>query len=1775
MNMKKHEEKRAKKLERLLKKSGVCHDPAISALQEVSKSLLRLSKADEPGMNPEVMAKQRAILMSKSKELQSENTASKKVVTKSPMFARLKDGMSHFGHSWKNILIPMGTTALVVAVIVMLVIPHGTTLRPQGGAIRRITDLMIPAAMAADAFAFQTETEDAAGASTSTAFIIHSKMDISADALSSHIVVIPSRKDADKNSEAIIAVNVEKTGADTFRVTPKSPLNAGMAYRVEIRAAIQSDDGDIQARTFSWAIQTKDVFHVLSSVPADVSNTVPVNTVIEVTVSMDRWNDPASHFHLVPEVKGKFQTKGRTVTFIPDQPLAYGTVYTATWSKDWGLKDSDVTLGTDYVVRFETISKIREESAARKYEWVRSGYPYIGTAPGKSLQIPVYLYGSDRLPEVKIEGYTLSRDQASSYLTADGKRPQFGLADRENGTLEASYAKTLSFTASSSIISTNWGVNHLSIPNQINPGFYLLKLSIADRPDSASSWIFLNVTDEAAYLVADKNQTIVWVMHATQERPLEGITVSDGVQTVKTDKDGIARLKTPVDIADAKDDHPSTVMSIGDGANGTLLPLSSSMELRSEYWWYDPTVENVANRTVTYVNIDRPLYHPTDRAEVSGLIQDRESGQGPSEAVTVSLMQSCTTWSCREDQGDAKLFERVTVTPDQRGFFRTNISWENVGEGWYNIVLKRGNQVVRSESVEIRHFTKPDYTIETSVDKEEIFAGEKITGMARAAFFDGTPLTNLKLNIAGDAGSIQPTTNDDGMVNYSFDTQVPNCDIEHNPKAECTSMRYSGITVSPTESESTANISDFATVKVWNTDIDLVPDWNTKFSGDTATVSVRADEISLPTSDDDLRKTIPNLQIHAVVLEHWWERVQTGTGYNEIEKTTYPTYRYDEHEETGTTLEQSTDAKGNASFSFKTKQDRTYTVVMYAKDGKGRWSVSKQWVYPCAGCTQNDSLSGSDGGTTYISFGPTETRRDEYTYHVNEKVSLSLKGGDFLLPRTSLPTYLYVTAHLGIKDVKVSGDPTIEFPFLEAYAPNVSVKGIAFRKGGFREYSTDVFMNKKDRKLSVDISTDNQSYAPGSDAKIHVNVKDPSGNPKADVRVALAVVDEALFKAANNTVNEDALSTLYVSVDSGIIFSAKTHRSDEDMLGGGGGEMGGGGGDVIRKNFKDTAAYEVVTTDRNGEGEAKITLPDNITTWRVTGVAVSADRYAGNSRSSIKVTKNVFVNAVVPETFLESDRPQMKLRAYGSALKTGDDVTYVIDAQTLGIHNQEVKSKVGESAFLKIDHPVAGMNTMTIRLKTAAGTDAIEKKVTIVSSRFDRDEGVRIDVATGTRVDIGTASDVRLSFVPKTRAQFLPDLHALRWNWSQRVEGALAKQIAGELLHDNFGEDVKDVDPSIFVNYQKADGGIAILPHASSDVTLSSRVAYIYPEGFDRARLAEYFHGQLRMPDAPREVQIESIAGLAAIGEPVLLDLRSVAALKDLTWREKLSVMRGLIAIGDLENARPFFNEFLNGREVKDDALTAHVSNLDSENQEITVQLAAIAVRLGDTRAMALEKGVRAIWDSGIYAPLAEADYLKAIVPATIGQTATVTYDINGKRTKIKLTEGWPQTVDLIAKEVQSFKVVEVEGPVELTYLKRVTTKPQEDARVKLTRTYLQGGKPSADVLKDGGDSMVVELKAEFANDAPRGCYTVQDHIPAGFSAMTGWDSWSEGMSYVSPFEDENPTFVVCTEWSSRTINYRVKPTARGTYLAEPAVIQSMDHPAVTALSGEQHVTIE
>jgi uncharacterized protein YfaS (alpha-2-macroglobulin family) len=153
-----------------------------------------------------------------------------------------------------------------------------------------------------------------------------------------------------------------------------------------------------------------------------------------------------------------------------------------------------------------------------------------------------------------------------------------------------------------------------------------------------------------------------------------------------------------------------------------------------------------------------------------------------------------------------------------------------------------------------------------------------------------------------------------------------------------------------------------------------------------------------------------------------------------------------------------------------------------------------------------------------------------------------------------------------------------------------------------RTAKVEIAVPVSNKRLTVTITPDKSTYAPREEATFAFKVTDENGQP-VQAELSAALVDEAIF-----SLSED---------QAGPIFEAFYHKRDHlvkayDSMaptrwfsggGGGGGEATGG----PRSDFPDTAIWlPVLQTDANGVVSVTVTLPDNLTTWRLTTKAVTA-----------------------------------------------------------------------------------------------------------------------------------------------------------------------------------------------------------------------------------------------------------------------------------------------------------------------------------------------------------------------------------------------------------------------------------------------------------------------------------------------------------------------------------------------------------------------------------------
>jgi hypothetical protein len=81
---------------------------------------------------------------------------------------------------------------------------------------------------------------------------------------------------------------------------------------------------------------------------------------------------------------------------------------------------------------------------------------------------------------------------------------------------------------------------------------------------------------------------------------------------------------------------------------------------------------------------------------------------------------------------------------------------------------------------------------------------------------------------------------------------------------------------------------------------------------------------------------------------------------------------------------------------------------------------------------------------------------------------------------------------------------------------------------------------------------------------------------------------------------------------------------------------------TVREQFADTAFWNpVVTTDTSGRASVQLTLPDNLTTWVMRGVALSGPALVGEGTGEIVATKPLLVRPVTPRFFTVGDTAEV------------------------------------------------------------------------------------------------------------------------------------------------------------------------------------------------------------------------------------------------------------------------------------------------------------------------------------------------------------------------------------------------------------------------------------------------------------------------------------------------------------------------------------------------------
>jgi hypothetical protein len=240
-------------------------------------------------------------------------------------------------------------------------------------------------------------------------------------------------------------------------------------------------------------------------------------------------------------------------------------------------------------------------------------------------------------------------------------------------------------------------------------------------------------------------------------------------------------------------------------------------------------------------------------------------------------------------------------------------------------------------------------------------------------------------------------------------------------------------------------------------------------------------------------------------------------------------------------------------------------------------------------------------------------------------------------------------------------------------------------------------------------------------------VKDSTGKPTA-ADLSVGVVDEAIY-ALSQELHPDPVRFFHPTRRHGVLRSGSTDWSFHDLLRRQRpvwslkqtkrGDFKADDDGKVRQNFKDTAHWApFVAAGRDGRASVDLVLPDNLTAWRATATAITADTKVGVGRSSKPASKPLQVMLTLPRTLSvgEEARAIALVRNLSGQPISGKVRLEVQNGRVSGTPEASFSlANQGEYRFaLPLFSDKTGPLTVTARVEGGGLKDAERQKVTVL-----------------------------------------------------------------------------------------------------------------------------------------------------------------------------------------------------------------------------------------------------------------------------------------------------------------------------------------------------------------------------------------------------------------------------------------------------------------------------
>lgn len=1584
-------------------------------------------------------------------------------------------------------------------------------------------------------FSVTAEKESKAGITADSGFTITSDRDVAAEDLKPYIKMTPEGE-----------FTLKKQSAGIYYLSA-GVMEAGQLVTISL---VDNQDRPLKSAAF----QTEQEFGVETAYPKNNYSYADVKTGIELKFTYPdvEISEYKKYFSISPEVEGTFEKHGATLSFVPEEPLEEGKRYIVTLKA--GLTSpTGGTLKEAYVLTFKT----QQDTKA---------YGITGRATETFLPDDnplIEVYAKDGYLDNDYSAVVYRFPDAESYkkmLTEQLLKQtinQYGSNDPEDDLPISGLKSFLSYTGQFVNIrkqsgydnSRNYG--YAVLPDVMPEGWYLVKFSTT-APDGTQMDFqkLLQISPLSVYAVSAVDNISLWVNDTATGKAVSNAFVSiEGFDmSGRTGADGVLTLeKNDKAVSLLEEDYVNQtyLLTIKSG-NMQYLDVSS---FSTESYYYN-NGQQIQNAFYTAIYSDRAAYLPTDTVNVWGVIRPRDGKTKVPDNLTVQMGT-----------------HEVPVTVEKDGSFTVKIELEDALSGYNSLSLCQNDESIVSRGIQVLDYTKPSYVIEATTDSwfyTDI--DQPIKLQVQSNFYDGTPVEGLSIAARyngsnGTEETYEAVLDDNGSAAMELK-------IYDNPNYWY--PVYTSIQVNSTNAENTYSYSGNKEVYLFLRDIMLEYDVDvdearksviniTTNKIDTSRLSQEEPGVWTP---DLIRGEAADVDIILTATRHYYEKVDMGSYYDYVRKVNQQRYQYVHREDQPLVYKVKTTG-GKLVFSdLPALQGNDYYDITYQyNDSKGKPVTVNGGVY-------SDMYQETRKGksfTFYPENGIASMLKDP-------PQQLQLKENGLKVTSTGSDRILTVKNKSSIFSASVSAGTDVTLQNEESMIPNCNIGGAYF--DGRYVYSIDGFewyYDSSERQMDIKIETDKTVYNTKDKSKVMITAT-IDGKAVSNASLLVSVADEAALAVAENDFT--LLSTLYRS-SYNIYTTSYTsyiyHDMNQVQYYDDGGKGGEGGSEGVRKDFIDTALFTTLKTDANGKATTEISLPDNLTEWRITVMGFDQAMNAGQGETGIKVTRDFFLSPIISKQFIAGDDVVFSVRSYGEKAKD-NTVDYTVTLNGDKTDEKKLQGSAKSNTVVSFGQLPVGSYTVTILGALGSDSDGVEMPFTVVGSGVEMLQTSTIDLKDGFDIN-PTRYPVTVSFYNSDYDFFNQLLNMLISAPALRADEKVAAVFSTDLVAKMTGianETYQQQRSQFFET-----GAFSPYNASESDPILTARLAAAAPQYFSQ-NMVDFFEYSLNNKKYSREQIAACYMGLAALKQPVLNDLRYLVNQSKLTMSEQLYFIAGLALIGDSDGAKAAYEAYIQPNlMISEDAdgytLYAFNNNMEDSAYQKTALSLMTAAAIGNPQAEGLARTLLSVNSKEDLYYSEFMTYLSYYKVSDNQSEAAFSYQKNGKTEKVTLNSRDPVvlTFDKAGYQNANFKVLSGNiGASAYYYGTPKLTGDTESMSIVKTINLMQEG------LQTGGMIEIVLAPNAIKYNEKQEYYQINDYLPSGFRFLYVSSDYNSYIHLISQegqklsFSYSMPPYA-----SSGYIRYYARAILPGTFTVDSTYLTGPR--AQMAMSPKTTITID